>query len=104
MASHFMGLGSVRNCRRWTMRTKDYVNTPRPDVVEKYNLNMGGIDKLDCMTSLYRTLNRSRKSILCMFSHAIDMTCAISKFEYKQKCSQMGMLSKGTLDFIYFRA
>lgn len=104
LASNFMGLGAVDNCRRWNKPTKEYVNVSRPEVVEKHNLNMGGVDKLDCMISLYRTFIRSRKWTLRMFTHAIDLACANAWFEYRQKASEMGIPSKEILDLVHFRA
>lgn len=81
-ASNFMRLGAVDNCCRWNKPTKEYGNVSRPEVVQKYNLNMGGVDKLDCMMSLYRTFIRSRKWTLRMFTHAIHLVCANTWFEY----------------------
>jgi hypothetical protein len=48
-----------RNCApEGTKKKKKYIEIPRPEVIEKYNSSMGGVDKMDfLLPSIKRILD-----------------------------------------------
>lgn len=104
VASNFMGIGETDICRRWDKKTKEYVEVPRPEVIKNYNANMGGIDKMDFLITIYRTFIRSRKWTLRMFTHAIDIACVNAWCEYKKRATVLGVEKKNILDLVHFRS
>ena len=59
-------------CRRWSKLEKKYIEIPRPNAIGEYNKNMGGIDLIDRMISLYRIRARSNKWTVKVILHFID--------------------------------
>nr|XP_039255170.1 piggyBac transposable element-derived protein 3-like [Styela clava] len=55
LASSFAGVDEKDQVRRWRASTKEHIMVERPKCVQVYNDNMGGVDKLDFLISLYRT-------------------------------------------------
>ncbi|XP_050295862.1 piggyBac transposable element-derived protein 3-like [Anthonomus grandis grandis] len=104
MASNYMGVGAKDKCRRWDKKGKGYIYVSRPQVINNYNSNMGGVDKMDFLITLYRTFIRSKKWTLRMFAHAIDMACVNGWLEYKEKAANMGVAKNDVLDLLHFRA
>ncbi|XP_044751630.1 piggyBac transposable element-derived protein 3-like [Coccinella septempunctata] len=104
MASNFMGIGETYVCKRWDKKQKQYVYVTRPKVVQQYNLNMGGVDKLDFLVSLYRSFIRTKKWTLRMFTHGIDLACVNAWLQYRSKTTALGLPKKQILDLLHFRA
>lgn len=102
-ASNFVGIGQMDSCRRWDKIRKEYVNIPRPEAVKCYNSNMGGVDKLDFLLSIYRSYVRSRKWTVRMITHAIDLASVNSWIEYKNMATSLGIPKKRILDLLGFR-
>nr|CAD7441828.1 unnamed protein product [Timema bartmani] len=103
LASNFVGIGETDNCRRWDKTQKEYINVPRPEVVQLYNKNMGGVDTLDFLISLYRIYIKSRKWPLRMFAHAVDLALVNSWLEYKQQALSLGIDKRKMMDLLMFR-
>lgn len=103
VASNFMGIGEQDSCRRWNKTTKEYVQVDRPEAIKIYNSNMGGVDKLDFLLSLYRSYVRSKKWTVRMITHAIDLALINSWIEYRNNAILLGMKKKQTLDLLAFR-
>jgi hypothetical protein len=72
LASNFIGVGAVDDVRRWDKSSRSFVMVRRPEIVNRYNTSMGGVDKLDQLISLYRTFIKSRKWTLRMICHAFQ--------------------------------
>lgn len=104
MASNYMSVGLTDQCKRWDKQSKEYINVSRPEVVRNYNINMGGVDKMDFLITIYRTFIRSRKWTLRMFTHAIDIACTNGWLEYKSKAVALGVRKKDIMDLLHFRA
>lgn len=104
MASNYMGIGSTDQCKRWDKQSKEYISVPRPEVIRNYNVNMGGVDKMDFLITIYRTTIRSRKWTLRMFTHALDLACTNGWLEYKAKAIALGLGKKDVMDLLHFRA
>jgi hypothetical protein len=47
MVSNLLGSEPLANCSSYSRQLKKYLNVPQPDIVKKYNSNMGGVDRLD---------------------------------------------------------
>lgn len=103
LGSNFVGIGEKDICRRWDKKQKAYVNVERPEAVRLYNTNMGGVDKVDFLLSLYRSYIRSRKWTIRMITHAIDLALINAWIEYKQQAELLGVDKKRILDLLGFR-
>lgn len=61
LGSNYVSVGIKDICHRWDNKKKLYVDVQRPEVIQKYNKNMGGVDKLDFLLKIYRTFIKSKK-------------------------------------------
>jgi len=61
LALNFITSGNIDVVRRWDKKNKTYVDVERPEIVQKYNKSMGGVDNMDKLISYYRTFIKSRK-------------------------------------------
>lgn len=103
VASNFVADGRTDMCKRWDKVSRDYINVTRPEAISLYNFNMGGVDKLDFLLSIYRSYRRSRKWTVRMITHAIDMAIANSWLEYKKQAQLLGVQKNKILDLWDFR-
>jgi hypothetical protein len=94
VGSNFVGIGNVDNCNRWDKVGKTYKDVPRPEVIYLYNKNMGGVDKLDFLLSLYRSYHRSKKWTVRMIAHATDLGLTNSWLEYVKRARELGVPKK----------
>jgi hypothetical protein len=94
VGSNFVGIGNVDNCNRWDKVGKTYIDVPRPEVIYLYNKNMGGVDKLDFLLSLYRSYHRSKKWTVRMITHATDLGLANSWLEYVKRARELSVPKK----------
>lgn len=98
LGSNFIGTGNIDNCHRWDKKQSKYIEVPRPECVQLYNASMGGVDKLDFLIALYRTFIRSKKWILRMFTHGLDLAITNSWLEYRKEASKQCLPSKEVMD------
>lgn len=103
LASNFVGVGEEDEVQRWEKKEAQMVMVKRPEVVQKYNEFMGGVDKLDQLISLYRTSIRSRKWPLRMITHAFDVAVVNSWLEYRMDENRKGTQPKQVLDLLDFK-
>lgn len=103
IASNFVAAGKIDSCRRWDAASKDYVMIPRPESITLYNSNMGGVDKLDFLLSIYRSYTRSRKWTVRMITHAVDIALVNSWLEYKKEAQQIGVQPRKIMHLWDFR-
>lgn len=82
MASNFIASGNVDNVERWDKKIKKYDTVERPEVIKLYNKIMGGVDKIDQLIAYFGIFLKSKKWILRMIFHAIDMAICNSWLEY----------------------
>jgi hypothetical protein len=47
MVSSILGTEPITTCSRYSRAAKKYVDVPQPDIVRKYNISMGGVDRFD---------------------------------------------------------
>jgi hypothetical protein len=79
------------------------ISIKRPEVISRYNENMGGVDLLDQLISYYRIFIKSRKWTLRVFFHFMDFALAASWLEYRADCNRNNIPSKKQLDLLNFR-
>lgn len=91
-------------CKRWAKDEKKKVDIPQPDVVGKYNANMGGVDLIDRYVSYYRIQLRTRKWTLRVFAHFLDLACCNGWVEYRRDCEAALTPKKDRLDLLDFKA
>ena len=84
LASNTVDSNPIETCRRWSKLQKKYVIIPRPRMVGDYNTNMGGIDLVDRMISLYRIRARSNKWTVRTIHHLLDLALANAWILYRQ--------------------
>lgn len=75
----------------------------RPECIALYNKQMGGVDKLDFLASLYRSYIRSKKWTVRLISHAFDIALINSWLKYKERAVVLGIPKKNILDLLKFR-
>lgn len=100
--SNFVGRGQSRIVKRWDKIHKKYVLIEQPEIIDKYNNGMGGVDLLDQLLSYYRIFIKSKKWTLRVIFHFIDLAVCASYIEYLQECKAQNIsLSKSMklLDF-----
>ncbi|XP_066983832.1 piggyBac transposable element-derived protein 3-like [Macrobrachium rosenbergii] len=61
MMSIDAGVEPLASVKRYDRDAKEKVDVPCPDVIKQYSSKMGGIDKSDMLTHLYKTPLRSRR-------------------------------------------
>lgn len=103
LGSNYVSIGTQDICRRWDKKNKLYIDVKRPEIIQKYNKNMGGVDKLDFLLKIYRTFIKSKKWTLRIMTHCIDMSLANSWLEYKKDCAILQVNKTKILDLLHFR-
>lgn len=90
-------------CRRWDRKQKKYISVTRPDIVNQYNANMGGVDLMDRMISYYRISARTKKWTIRCFMHFFDLAVANSWILYCQDKARLRYSKKDIMKFVDFR-
>lgn len=103
MVSNFVGVGKEDIVKRWDKTTKSFSDVNRPEVIQKYNSSMGGIDLADALIAFYRTKSRCKKWTIRLMFHAVDMALTNSWLEYKQNMHTLGIPKKDIMDLLHFR-
>lgn len=91
LASNYIGVGTLDKAQRFDKTSKQKISIDRPQVVQEYNINMGGVDLMNQMISYYRIFIRSKKWTLRMVTHFIDFSVIQSWIEYKMDCQKLGV-------------
>ena len=73
LVSTFAKANPVTVVRRYDKTTSQHVEVPCPDIVQRYNKSMGGVDLADHLISLYRITIKSKKSYHRLVFHFLDM-------------------------------
>lgn len=75
--------------RRYSKPNKAYIEIPRPDMIERYNTNMGGVDLRNRLISCYRSYHRTKKLPVRTFEHFMDMTVVNCWIQYNRDCKYL---------------
>ncbi|KAG5862161.1 hypothetical protein JTB14_033635 [Gonioctena quinquepunctata] len=91
-------------CKQWSERESKYIVIPKPNIVNKYNCCMGGIDLIDRMISYYRiSTTRTEKWTVESILHSIDLGVANSWILYRGDRKTLGDKSTDILKFLDFK-
>ncbi|XP_053376586.1 piggyBac transposable element-derived protein 2-like [Mercenaria mercenaria] len=100
LVSSYVGVEPVEEVRRWDKKHKTYVQVNRPAIVVVYNRNMGGVDLLDSLCSLYKPRVKSRRWYMYIFWHTIMMAVVNAWLCHKKHATLLGTNSMKLSDFI----
>ena len=89
--------------KRRSSKKKNHVHVSRPIVIKDYNENMGGVNVLDMLISLYRINIRSTKYYMKIIFHLIDLSSVKAWLLYRRHCSQHQVQKKNILSLLTFR-
>lgn len=103
LASNYVGIGKPDKAQRFDKTADKQISIDHPQIVQEYNLNMGGVDLMNQMISYYRITIRSRKWTLRMITHFVDFAIVQSWIEYKIDCDQSGIPKRKVMDLLAFR-
>ena len=67
LASNYVFIDAVDSDQRWSKSERMMISVPRPHIVKKYNVSMGGIDLFDMFQSLYRMDHKSKRWYIRIF-------------------------------------
>lgn len=81
--------------KRYSQAEKIKIIVQQPNLIKKYNDNMGGVDRADQNMGLYRTSIRGKKWYFPLISHCLDMSVQNAWHIYRN--------SGGKLDGLAFR-
>lgn len=103
LASNYIGVGKPDQAHRYDKISKEKITIERPQIVQDYNLYMGGVDLMNQMISYYRIFIRSKKWTLRMVTHFIDFSIVQSWIEYKIDCQKSEIPKRQIMDLLAFR-
>ena len=84
------GFEPVKTVKRYDKNAKKKVDVTCPSVIKEYNGKMGGIDKSDMLTHLYKTPMRARRWYMRLFGYALDLCVCNAWILYKRDCKALG--------------
>ena len=86
LISSCVGVEPVKKVSRYDKKAKQIVEIPCPAIVDRYNQNMGGVDLLDSLTSLYKYGLKSRRWYIYIFLHTVNMAVVSAWLWYRRHC------------------
>lgn len=102
IASTCTGASPVESVKRWSKKTKEYIDVPSPAVVRRYNSFTGGVDVCDQLLEYYRISIKTKKWTLKVSLHMLDLSLANAWMEYREACSRNG-IKRETMELLEFR-
>ena len=85
-----VGVEPLASVKRFDRAAKKKVPVPCPRVIDNYNGKMGGIDKSDMLTHLYKSPMRARRWYMRLFGYALDLCVCNAWILYKRDCKALG--------------
>nr|XP_039250202.1 piggyBac transposable element-derived protein 3-like [Styela clava] len=104
LASSFADVDEEDQVRGWRASTKEHIIVERSKCVQVYNDNMGGVDKLDFLISLYRTKAKTKKWPVRVIFHFMDFALANSWLEYRDIERANGTPRSRIMDLLEYRS
>jgi len=101
LASSFAGIDEQDKVQRWSESQKEYIMVDRPRCVQLYNCNMGGVDNIDRLISLYRIKSKTRKWPVRAIFHFTDLSLSNAWLLYRDQERLHG--NTRCLDLLNFR-
>lgn len=84
------GVEPVGKVKRYDRNSKKKVEVPCPNVIKQYNGKMGGVDKSDMLTHLYKSPMRARRWYMRLFGYTLDLSVCNAWILYKRDCQALG--------------
>ena len=84
-----IGVLPLCSAKRWDKELRKKVDLPCPAVIREYNGKMGGIDKSDMLTHLYKSPMKARRWYLRLFGYILDLCTANAWILYKRDCKAL---------------
>lgn len=78
------GIHPLSVAKRWDKEARKKVDIPCPTVIKEYNGKMGGIDKSDMLTHLYKSPMKARRWYLRLFGYVLDLCTTNAWILYKR--------------------
>ncbi len=104
LLSDYTGAHPVTEVDRWDRKQKMITKVPCPAVVKEYNKNMGGVDLLDSLLTLYRIKIRSKKWYHRLLFHLLDMIIVTTWLLYRRDCEGTGMRKNEHMKLYTFKS
>jgi hypothetical protein len=95
MVSNNLGAEPLSTCSRYSRQNKKYMVVPQPDIIQKYNVSMGGVDRLDQNINHLRIRIGGKKWYYCIVTWLLDTAV--------QNAWQLHRKSGGNLSALNFR-
>lgn len=89
MISTADGIEPITTVKRYDKDAKAKIDVSCPNVIKKYNQNMGGVDKSDMLTHLYKSPMRAKRWYLPIFGYVIDICICNAWLLYKRDCNKL---------------
>ena len=83
------GVEPVGHVKRYDRNAKKKVQVACPNIIRQCNGKMGGIDKSDMLTHLYKTPMHARRWYMRLFGYALDLCVCNAWILYKRECQAM---------------
>lgn len=103
MAGTWAGIEPETSVQRWDKVQREYIDVKCPRIVQLYNNNMGGVDLLDMLMSLYRLPTRAKRWPMPLVGFLIDMALVNSYLCHKRDQQNLinddDKLALGSKDF-----
>ena len=80
----------MKTVLRYSKQAKRKVEVPCPSVIKQYNGKMGGIDKSDMLTHLYKTPTKAKRWHMNLFGYLVDLCICNAWICYKRDCQALG--------------
>ena len=104
LLSSFVGKHPETLVTRYDRKSKCNVEVPCPKIVKTYNMSMGGVDKIDSLLALYRTVIRSRKYYLRIYFHVMDLCCTVAWLTYRRDAENCGLGKRDVMSLYDFKS
>ncbi|XP_068208588.1 piggyBac transposable element-derived protein 3-like [Palaemon carinicauda] len=94
-----VGVNPMGTVERYDRAQKKKVPIPCPSAIQMYNNRMGGIDKSDMLTHLYKTPFRAKRYYMRLFAYLLDLIICNAWILYKRDCLALQTNPKPLKDF-----
>jgi len=103
LISNYLTNAVGNDARRWSKKEKEFITIERPQMVEVYNANMGGVDLCDMLLSCYRIKRRTNKYYIHIFYYLVGISLTNAWILYKRHQRQRKAAKKDIMPLINFQ-
>ncbi|XP_065665259.1 piggyBac transposable element-derived protein 3-like [Hydra vulgaris] len=84
LISSFASIEPINSVRRYDRKTCKHIMVKQPYIVQFYNKNMGGVDKLDMMCSFYKPNLKCHRWYIYVWAHTLLIALSNAWFLYRR--------------------